>query len=280
MLCTPNKTFQLRQVQTSNSLFVTRPALEALGNEIPTPATCAIASCAHTLELHPNDGSAIGYLEEVLPIYDIVEGEVDVIPNSKSKADIFADLPLSDAECDRGWEEVFAFELDGSSYRPSANTLVQAWRSVNAAALAEGIKPDSQFLTEDILKLTEEESFPSALIEAILRSLSQESDGTKGSWSCLDRAKTVAFVGKTLLEAKLASTDFLIADFTDTWEDRLPETWREDAHFKNIEGLYEFPTSTTIRAKSKTMAGVTHDTSITKPSARKWHEKFAKGRKK
>ena len=76
--------------------------------------------------------------------------------------------------------------------------------------------------------------------------------------------------------------DFLIADFTDTWEDRLPEAWRKDAQLTSIEGVYEFPSETTIRAKGKAAATANGDHAAVsmKPSARKWHEKFGKTRKK
>ncbi|KAF3003643.1 hypothetical protein E8E13_007947 [Curvularia kusanoi] len=283
VLCTPNKTFHLRQVQTSNSLFVTEPRhLDSHGNDIPVPATCAIASCPATLELHPSDASAVALLHEVLPVYDIVAGDVDATGNAQSRAHIFQNLPLSDAECLAGWNELVAFELDENTYRPSANALSQAWRSINAAALAEGVKLDNQFLTEDIASAVADDGHPPNFTKAVLRYLSDDGQDPEGPWSCLDRTKTVAFVGRTLLAAKQGSADFLIADFTDTWEDRLPEPWRKDAKLSAIEGSYEFPSDTTIRVKSKdaAVANVQDAHAATKPSARKWHEKFAKTRKK
>ena len=282
MLCTPNKTFHLRQVQTSNSLFVTAPRdLDSHGNDMPVSATCAIASCPSTLELHPSDASAVAALHEVLPVYDIVAGDVDATSNGKSREHIFENLPLSDAECLAGWNELMAFELDESTYRPSVNALAQAWRSINAAALAEGVKLDSQFLTEDVATAVADDGHPSPFTKAVLRYLSDGGQDVEGPWSCLDRTRTVAFVGRTLLEAKQGSADFLIAEFTDTWEDSLPEAWRKDAKLSAIEGAYEFPSETTIRVKSKDAAVANvQDAHTTKPSARKWHEKFAKTRKK
>ncbi|CAO2654880.1 Nn.00g116130.m01.CDS01 [Neocucurbitaria sp. VM-36] len=281
VLCTPNKTFQLRQVQTSNSLFVTQPALEPHGNEIPIPAACAIALCTATLELHPSTASAVTLLKEVLPVYDIVAGDVDATGNGRNKASVFDDVPLSEGECQTAWLELMAFELEENSYQPSANTLSQIWRSINAAALAEGVKLDSQFLTGDVTRAVAEEGHPPGLVEAIIARLSKDDSDSNGAWSSLDRAKTVMFAGKTLLEAKRGN-DFLIADFTDTWEDLLPESWRKDAQFTAIEGVYEFPSETTIRAKGKAAATANGENTAAsmKPSARKWHEKFGKTRKK
>ncbi|KZM23967.1 uncharacterized protein EKO05_0009267 [Ascochyta rabiei] len=283
VLCTPNKTFHLRQVQTSNSLFVTQPqSLDSHGNHIPLLATCAIASCPATLELHPSDASAVALLHDVLPVYDVVAGHVDATGNGKSRATIFENLPLSDAQCHAGWDELMAFELDQDTYRPSVNALSHVWRSINAASLAEGLKLDSQFLTEEVAAAVSEDGHPLSFVKAVLRHLSNDEQDADGPWSCLDRARTVAFVGKTLLHAKQGSIDFLITEFTDNWEDSLPEAWRKDAKLSAIEGSYEFPSDTTVRAKSKdvAVANVQDAPVATKPSARKWHEKFAKTRKK
>jgi sister chromatid cohesion protein DCC1 len=282
VLCTPSKAFQLRQVQTSNSLFITQPALEAHSNEMPVPVTRAIASCTATLELHPTDASAAALLKDVLPLYDIIAGDVDATGNGLSKAAIFDDIPLSDGQCQSGWDEVVAFEHEESSYRPSANALSQVWRSINAAALAEGVKLDSQFLENDITRAVAEDGHPQSFTEAILGVLSSEGQDRNGPWCCLERSKTVTFVGKILLDAKQGN-DYLIANFTDAWEDKLPEAWRKDAKLSALEGVCEFPTEMTIRAKSKgaaTNIASSEAVNAPKSSARKWHEKFGKTRKK
>ncbi|KAH8728762.1 sister chromatid cohesion protein Dcc1 [Phaeosphaeriaceae sp. PMI808] len=281
VLCTPDKTFELRQVQTSNLLFITQPALETHGNEIPISVTRAIASCTQTLELHPYTPSAATLLREILPIYELIDGEIDAISNQQSKTAIFEDLPLSDGQCQTGWDELIAFEHENSSYQPSANALSQVWSSINAAALAEAVKLDNQFLTDEITRAVTEEGYAPNFVEALLRYLSKDGQDTNGPWSCLDRVKTVTFIGKILLEAKHGN-DFLIAEFTDTWEDKLPEAWCKDAQLSAIEGAYEFPTETTIRTKKTgtTTTIVGGPAATAKSSAGKWHEKFGKTRKK
>ncbi|KAF2873739.1 sister chromatid cohesion protein Dcc1 [Massariosphaeria phaeospora] len=277
VLCTPDKSFQLRQVQTSNSVFITQSALDAHGNEIPVPVVRAIASCTATLELHLFTGSSLTYLNHALPIYDIIDGEVDAAGNGKSKAETFSHIPLSEGQCEVGWKELVAFEFMGSSYRPSPNTLSQVWKSVNSAALAEGYKLDSQFFTDDILKALDQEGYPGDLIIAMFRHLASDDQDTSGPWSCLDQTKTAAFVGQTLLAAKRRDADYLTADFLDTWKDHLPEKWRRAAELKTIDGAFILPSSTTIRAKF----GVA-DSSTPKADSvsRKWHEKFGKTRKR
>jgi sister chromatid cohesion protein DCC1 len=280
VLCIQNKTFHLRQVQTSNCLFITQPALEAHGNEIPTPVTRAIASCTATLELHLSDASAVALLREVLPVYDIVAGDVDATGNGQSKVAVFDDIPLSNGECQSGWEEIFAFELENSAYQPSAHALTQVWRSINAAALAEGIKLDSQFLMDDVTKAVAEDGHPPGLVEAMLRRLANGGQENDGPWCCLDRTKTVAFTAQTLLEAK-EGNDFLIIDLIENWEDMLPDAWRKAAQLSAIEGAYVLPTETTIRGNNKGITTTTGNApaAAAKPSARKWHEKFGKTRK-
>jgi sister chromatid cohesion protein DCC1 len=278
VLCTPDRTFQLRQVQTSNSLFVTQPALETHGNEIPVPVTRAIASCTATLELHPSDASAVALLREALPVYDIIAGDVDATGNGRSKAAIFEDIPLSDTQCQSGWNEVLAFEHDDGSFQPSVNALAQVWRSINAATLAEGVKLDSQFLTDDITRAVAEEGHPLGLVEAILRHLAEDGKEPDGPWSCLGRTKTLVFTGRIILESRQGS-DFLIADFIDTWADKLPEAWGRDAQLSVIEGIYKLPTATTIRAKTGSVSTGMAPVVAEKSSARKWHEKFGKTRK-
>lgn len=282
MLCTPDKTFQLRQVQTSNSLFVTRPTHESHGNdEIPVPTTRAVASCAATLELQPSDASPIALLEQALPLYDLVDGEVYASGKRQTKSGIFPHLPFSDGECEGAWRTIMAFEHDGSSYRPSASALALVWKSVNAAALAEGVKLDGQFMTRDVAEPVAEEGHPEDLVRAILHHLAADEQDTDPVWSCLDRAKTVRFVGKTLLDAKRDSSDYLTADFLDTWKDALPETWRIDAELTTIDGTYELPSSSTIRLKGAAAPAAQPGTPAAKPSAaRKWHEKFGKSRKR
>ncbi|OAL04179.1 hypothetical protein IQ06DRAFT_115397 [Phaeosphaeriaceae sp. SRC1lsM3a] len=280
VLCTPSTTFQLRQVQTSNSLFITQPALDAHGNEIPAPVTCAVASCTTTLELHPSNASAAALLRDALPVYEQAADEMDATGNGRSMAAVFDDIPLSYAQCLSAWSELIAFELPKGSYRPSATVLVQAWSAINAATLAEGVPLDSQFLIDDITRAAAEEGYPPALITAILKHLAQEDQQCDGSWSCLDRSRTVAFVGQALLEARQGS-HFPVDVFTDTWRDKLPETWRGDVQLSAIDGAYSSPTETTIRAKKEgTQVAVQDSPGVAnKPSARKWHEKFGKTRK-
>ena len=280
MLCTPSKTFQLRQVQTSNSLFVTQPAFDAHGNDLPLPSTRVIASCTATLELHPSDESAATYLVKQLPVFDLLDGVVESTSNRTPKSALFANIPLSDAQCDRAWDELVAFEAGGSSHRPSPRALALAWRSINTAALAEGVQLDSQFLTEDMLNSLSEDLFPPQLVASMFRRLGTDGQDPSGPWSCLDRSKTVAFVGKTLLEARRGESDYLTAAFLDAWKDSLPEAWGSDVDLKAIDGVYHLPSNSTIALKDGSSTAAEASAAPAAKPRGKWHEKFAKTRKR
>lgn len=103
-LCTPTKTYRVRQVQSSNSIHVLQPsngdgeqvgaddndnendAMEYenedeegqnLASGIPTPSMTSIAKCSSTLELHtPQEGfSAVPFLLSMLRVYDRLSSE-------------------------------------------------------------------------------------------------------------------------------------------------------------------------------------------------------------
>ena len=96
VLCTDHLTFQLRQVQSSNSVFILRPT-ESHGTEngIPLPSVSAIAQCTSTLELIPSDTAASSamlsrLLRDSLPLYNGTETDVELGTNNVSSSKITA----------------------------------------------------------------------------------------------------------------------------------------------------------------------------------------------
>ena len=88
VLCTNDLTFQLRQVQSSNSIFILRPT-ESHGteDEIPLPSVSATAQCTSTLELIPSDTAASPallsrFLRDSLPSYNGTETDMESEKNS------------------------------------------------------------------------------------------------------------------------------------------------------------------------------------------------------
>lgn len=142
----------------------------------------AIATCPTTLELHPVSETAVPLLKDALPVYDMADIMVDAVGNGRSKVSVFSDVPMSDAQCEWAWCEVTAFEFAGSSFRPSAATVIKLWQSINLAALAEGIDLRKQFLTDDLLGFIDDEGYPVDLVHALFSRLKAEDD--KGDTTC------------------------------------------------------------------------------------------------
>lgn len=241
VLCTPNRTYQLRHVQTSNSVLITQ-AFEHYPNgeeELPVPGISAVAACTATLELHHTTDSALPYLKQALPIWHGAEGEVTTPPSSqaaRSKYAIFADVPLSSGECDAAWMQLCAFSHNGASFRPSARVRLRLWQALVSAAYSESIDLGSQFLTSDLWKAISDEGYPQGLVEAVLRRLTPEEQDMATGWASIDASKCVAWVGATMLEAQAElGTELLTAQFLNGWRDSLPEAWRGGAELSAIQ---------------------------------------------
>ena len=96
VLCTDDSTYQLRQVQSSNSILILQPSENCSSdNEIFSPGLSAIAQCTATLELIPSDTAASvalisRLLRQSLPLYTGIDTDVELGTNatfsSRSKA--------------------------------------------------------------------------------------------------------------------------------------------------------------------------------------------------
>ena len=88
VLCTNDHTYQLRQVQSSNSVFILQPSESRCGgNEIPAPSLSAIAQCTATLELIPSDTATSlamvsRILKKSLPPYKGIDTDVGLGTNT------------------------------------------------------------------------------------------------------------------------------------------------------------------------------------------------------
>ncbi|GMF67927.1 unnamed protein product [Aspergillus oryzae] len=259
-LCTPTKTYLVRQVQSSNSIHIIRPSdsgvqrgdINIVGGDEDdglnlVETMTAIAKCGSTLELHtpPEGFSAVPVLERILPVYDEVEGaeqQVEVEERGDLIRRVFADVPVSRAQCEAGWIELCAFVLGcggggedvaGWCRRPSAKVKLDVWRRVVEGAVLQGIDLGKQFLVQDLWRsvLDEgEEPFPRALFEGVVRRVCEVGDGR------IDRACCTQWVGETYLEAMAPTTASSIgrSEFLNAWKDLLPESWRDDVAFSKL----------------------------------------------
>lgn len=185
VLCTNDRTFHLRQVHSSNSVFLLQPSEATTSSEdgsIPIPGVSVVAQCKATLELIPAATSAIPYLKESLPVYRDPLGdgnskfELSSTSAAKSKLAILDNAPMSTDEFESGWIEVCAFETRGQARRPLASTLNGIWKSILSAAAVNALKFDDGFPTSSITSLVEEDGYPKSLLVAVLTRLSATGD--------------------------------------------------------------------------------------------------------
>ncbi|EKG12129.1 Sister chromatid cohesion protein DCC1 [Macrophomina phaseolina MS6] len=180
VLCTSDRTYHLRQVHTSNSVHLTRPAtLDAASDALPAPGISAVAKCGALLELHPVHESPVAALREAITrIWHSERWDGETIAGfsgevvEKSKEEFYADIPFSDQECEKAWVDLCAFEFEGRPVVPTVPAQWMYWRTIFTTAVAEGIDLGAQFQIAHLAKtLQDEESLIPELVGAILRRL-------------------------------------------------------------------------------------------------------------
>lgn len=166
----------------------------------------SIAKCGSTLELHtpPEGFSAVPFLVKMLGVYDreVSDGNPDVdmaddTDNTDGDKDatttaainaLFADIPVSKAQCEQSWTELCAFVSRNVCWRPSPKCKVDVWKRVVEGSVLQGINLEEQFLVNDLWKsvLDEDddnggEPFPRGLFEAVVRRVCESESGIGGS---------------------------------------------------------------------------------------------------
>lgn len=247
VLCTDTRTFQIRQVQTSNTVFVVQPTEKPLpsnGAEEPATRLCAIAQCPSLLELVPTSSSSSAFLRQNLPEYDGDQSHTDGSPPTRSTArlepwdkaskfGILEDAPFSAREYEQAWQDLCVFEHGSASWIPTPSISASAWDAVVVAASVRGLKLDESFPISPMFSTVEELHLPEPLVEAVLARVSARDQDGQDGYIKLDRGKCVSWVGAVLLQS--FGGERLISDFIRQWKDKLPEAWREHASLEAIK---------------------------------------------
>ena len=182
VLCTETQTYSLRQVHTSNSVFILRPSQSEVAS-VTSESVSAIARCPTTLELVSSTLSGAAFLKSVLPPYaisDAVSGQDDSLHEDKassgyrSREAVLNDAPMSRQELHLAWVELCAFEKDGSAMLPTASALYALWKSIMSASTIKGMKLDESIYVNSIAEAVEDDGFPRDLLHAVIHRLSVE----------------------------------------------------------------------------------------------------------
>lgn len=298
-LTTNHKTYLIRQVHTSNTLYITSPSHHG-------PGTTAISQCRSALECLP---APVRHAESTLrslliPFADPQDIDIDIRPsNPRPKSYVFAHTPMSHDECQTVWKDLVAFEHTGQSFRPTVAALTRVWKWLLEVAYANAVNLAEPIQKETIDKMLEgEDEWPSTLIDAIFLKLSTSHAGSLQ----LQQHATIEWVGTNILESYRQNNKQAFMEtsvFLNAWKDSLPETWRPEVtldklkarrHDRNDptqltfpQGLFklsgggkriEFVHNQSTLAEEAT-AGAPKASPATTAGKRKWHEKFAAARK-
>ena len=284
----------MRQVQTSNTVYVTAPhgaTNDAHGTD-EQPPVCALGTCTYILELTPATGSPLPFLQKALPVFNrnsTTDMEVDsedtdsaeVFRLRREKQKIFDDVPFSDQECDATWPQLCPIYHEGRWCRPDVTVLLEEWQRLIKVAKDSHIDFGSKsgctsgwgFFSEVVNDLYNEgQKIRGSIAGAIVKLFS---NGNK-----IDRAGCVRIVGGWCLEQRSRTNNGPIPtkDFVSMWEDYLPLPWIVDCDTKLLQHCSLHPTATTIQFKDPSDEQPQAGAKGVVPAKRKWHEKFKKGR--
>ncbi|KAK4980152.1 hypothetical protein LTR42_000459 [Elasticomyces elasticus] len=274
-ICTSDKTYKIRQVNSSNSVYICQPANNDDDNGLPQAGLHAIAQSSWTLELNQAQTNfAIQHLKAMLPTYSSTGSYQS--KELASKQTIFDNIPSSQAQCEQAWKDLACFELSDPQgcFLPSASVKVQVWRSMLDQAVASGVDLTGELSPKNLdVIIDPNEEWPIEIGQAVL-------DSILSGEGRIDEFKCVASVGVDILAARMGVVQ-PTAEFLAIWRDALPEKWRAQA---KIEMLHR--TEYRLGDSRKTIAyagaeskAAAADGDATTGAKRKWHDKFRASKK-
>lgn len=206
-----------------------------------------------------------------------------------TKEDLFANIPLSDAECERDWNDLACLELSKSRHAviPSASIQLKAWKSILELANANAVDLTQPLGERDFSAILDPENeWPADLSKAILQSMAPYPGADVSE---LDSRTCASHVGRALLKdlTDTASGTISVASFQRAWADLLPEKWRSWANLETIESSFTLENGDKDIAHAETSNGTVANANGGAPeeaksalgAKRKWHEKFRASKK-
>ena len=210
VLCTETKTYHVRQVQSSNSVFVVQSS-ENLSTNKESLASygdlMALAQCTTTLELQPLTSSGIEHLKGRLPLYTGTDQEDDEnsTPQNNSKPGknireiILDDAPFSARELEEAWRTLCVFEMRHRAFRPTAIALINVWKSIMSIVALKSIDLENPFRLDTLIETADEDDHPYPLFKAVILRLSKgDVHSTDHCTSTKNKALTLKLRSQTL----------------------------------------------------------------------------------
>lgn len=286
VLCTPDKTFNIRQKNSSNTVYILQPGHDDTSS-IAEPGLTGISKPESTLETLPIiNFTAAAHIRQLLPILTTT-GQLTGTRDSSTKSQLFKNVPFSDSECEFAYRELSVFVQSTTDHCivPSAQLKIETWLSMLENVRANGVDLTSELDQDAMLSLKDGlEDLETGLCDAIVHSFT--STNAEGRTS-IDSDRLLRWVGLNRLEADALKTPISIATFKASWKDALPEKLRgkveisllSDRHQLSAGGksiaFKDYALDLAVGADGAGAAGA----KSTLGTKRKWHDKFKPAKK-
>jgi sister chromatid cohesion protein DCC1 len=286
VLCTPDKTFNIRQKNSSNTVYILQPGQDDTSS-IAEPGLTGISKPESTLETLPiTNFTAAAHIRRLLPVLTTT-GQLTGTRDSSTKSQLLKNVPFSDSECEVAYRELSVFVQSTTDHCivPSAQLKIETWLSMLENTRANGIDLTSELDQDAMLSLKDGlEDLETGLCDAIVHSFT--STNAEGRTS-IDSDRLLRWVGLNRLEADALKTPISIATFKASWKDALPEKLRgkveisllSDRHQLSAGGksiaFKDYALDLAVGADSAGVAGA----KSTLGTKRKWHDKFKPAKK-
>ena len=254
VLCTPNQTFDLRNVQTSNILYILESSsdgpLDAEDNE-PSSSPSVIGQCQAILELIEAKTAPLEHLRQCIPL---ATSEGLLSSNALNRQLLLAQAPFSSGEFNRAWVELCIIEGAHGVFLPTPKMLKETWLALLSEALLKGLDLTKPFETKEIENLRNDDQ-SSGVFEAVLSRLrineavpdgsefattAKHSTSHQSATILLDEVRAVPWVGSTVLHVHDRET-VAVDHFMEEWKDLLPENWRALARIELLAVSLQCP---------------------------------------
>ncbi|KAK6430116.1 hypothetical protein LTR95_013734 [Oleoguttula sp. CCFEE 5521] len=291
VLCTHDKTYNIRQKNSSNTVYVLQP--HDTNDESGKQRMQIISQPQSTLETTSAQKTcAAAYIRQLLPVLSSTGQSVGA-RSSLTKAQLFVHVPESDAECEVAFRQLTVFVNEhGRCVLPSAQLCLDTWHSILAAARARPVDLTASLSSSSIETLRndvrEVSDLQGSLVSAVIDSVVPHHEEGTDTGVRIDASVLLRWLGVTRLEAVSAKTSTAVSVFRSAWKDDMPEPWRSKADLALMTGRYilsDGGKSIQFRdyqldLEDDTSSSTAPDGKATAGSKRKqWHEKFRPSKK-
>jgi sister chromatid cohesion protein DCC1 len=282
VLCTPDKTFGIRQKNSSNTVYIlqSHEGNTSPDGAIAVPELVGISQLESTLETLPAPSTkASTHIRQLLPVLS-TGAPMTGRTQPMTKDELFSNIPLSDAECEAAFREqsAFADHITKHCWIPSAALKINTWHSILENARANAVSLTAELDEDTVLSLKHGlEDLKPGLFEAIIHSIATTTDGR----TSIDSDRLVRWVGLNKLAADAPVNMIGTTEFKASWKNELPESLREKVDLALISDRTEVRGGKWVKYKDDSFELVAKSANAADATGtkRKWHEKFRPAKK-